>query len=737
MIKLQNVSKYYYQKGMISSGINNVDLAFSLGEFVAITGESGSGKSTLLNVIAGLDTYEEGEMYVNGEETSYFSSVEIENYRKKYIGNIFQSFNLVNSYSVYKNVELVLLLRGKKKRDVKKFILQIIDYVGLTKFKRTKVSKLSGGQKQRVAIARVLAMDVPIILADEPTGNLDETSANEIIQLLNNIAKDKLVIVVTHNYDMVAPFITRRVTMADGTVFEDQVIKPSIINDQAIILKPKNLKPLNTMRLAVRNTFNLLPKLILLLAVFMVLVGGILSQYASYKYQNKVGFDQGWNNYFQNTSDKRLVLQRNDRTAFSESDYGTITGLPGIKYIVKEDYFLDIYVGLVVNDYYTGGNLQDILNFEGSLDFGRMPESSNEVIIAIPTYDTYIIDNINMFLNTPGRLDIWQLGNSNPANNIIVVGASISKEMRGTIYVDNAILTPIKSGIYRSTSKLSTLLNGKTYDNQDNYPYNNLMPSKRVPSGQVYVSEMMNGYCKNYNCLKTNIKTTVKNLYFEDVFRGKITKVLKVKQVAKYFGVSNNDEYASTFFVNPDDYNKLFDKGDFQISVFVEDADQASKVKTKLEALDFKALYIKDTLFNYSDQYNIYVNIFRTVTVVGVLGVLILICYFITWLIIKSRNIYYSIVRILGGSKANVRQLIGIELLVVANMSYGVFIGFLELVRRQIIPISYFDTALKYMTILDYAIVYGLLILVAALISRQVSASLFKQSAMSSYREVL
>ena len=199
MLKLENVSKIYYTNGIVATGISKVNLELNIGEFVVITGESGSGKSTLLNVISGIDSYEEGEMYINGKETSHYTEKDFEEYRKKYIANIFQSFNLINSYTVYQNVELVLLLNGYKRKQIKKKVLDIIDKVGLTKFKNTKVSKLSGGQKQRVAIARAIVKDTPIIVADEPTGNLDTKSAYEIIELLKNVAKDKLVVIVTHN----------------------------------------------------------------------------------------------------------------------------------------------------------------------------------------------------------------------------------------------------------------------------------------------------------------------------------------------------------------------------------------------------------------------------------------------------------------------------------------------------------------------------------------------------------
>ena len=169
MLKLKNVSKYYYNNGLITSGFSKVNLDFNIGEFVAITGASGSGKSTLLNVLSGLDSYEEGEMYINGKETSHYTEKDFENYRRKYVSNIFQNFNLVNSYTVYQNVELVLLLNGYKKREIKNKVLELLKKVDMYKFRNTKVAKLSGGQKQRVAIARALAKETPIIIADEPT----------------------------------------------------------------------------------------------------------------------------------------------------------------------------------------------------------------------------------------------------------------------------------------------------------------------------------------------------------------------------------------------------------------------------------------------------------------------------------------------------------------------------------------------------------------------------------------
>ena len=222
MLKLENVSKIYYTNGIVATGISKVNLELNIGEFVVITGESGSGKSTLLNVISGIDSYEEGEMYINGKETSHYTEKDFEEYRKKYIANIFQSFNLINSYTVYQNVELVLLLNGYKRKQIKKKVLDIIDKVGLTKFKNTKVSKLSGGQKQRVAIARAIVKDTPIIVADEPTGNLDSKSGKIVIDALNKISSEykKTIVMVTHDPQM-ASYCDRIILLKDGKILEE------------------------------------------------------------------------------------------------------------------------------------------------------------------------------------------------------------------------------------------------------------------------------------------------------------------------------------------------------------------------------------------------------------------------------------------------------------------------------------------------------------------------------------
>lgn len=189
LLKLKNIGKIYDSNDIFTIGIRGINLEFDYNEFVTIEGESGSGKSTLLNVIGANDTYEEGELYINGEETSHYSETEWEKYREKNIATIFQDFNIIENLTVLENVELALL-RLDDKKERRKRAKELIDRVGLTKQINQRGSKLSGGEKQRTVIARALAKDAPIILADEPTGNLDVKASKEVAALLKEVSKD-------------------------------------------------------------------------------------------------------------------------------------------------------------------------------------------------------------------------------------------------------------------------------------------------------------------------------------------------------------------------------------------------------------------------------------------------------------------------------------------------------------------------------------------------------------------
>lgn len=221
MILLKNICKYYYSESSVTQALRNINLEFSKCEFVAFTGESGSGKTTLLNVISGIDTYDDGEMYFKGESTFQYDDDDWEEYRRTKIGFVFQNYNLIGHYTVLDNMISALLILGVSKEEAEKKAVKYLEKVGLKGFEKSRASKLSSGQKQRLAIARALAKETDIIIADEPTGNLDEENTINTMSLLRNISKECLVIVVSHEKRISKFFADRIIEIQDGKIKKD------------------------------------------------------------------------------------------------------------------------------------------------------------------------------------------------------------------------------------------------------------------------------------------------------------------------------------------------------------------------------------------------------------------------------------------------------------------------------------------------------------------------------------
>jgi len=221
MLELKKISKDYKVGDGIFRALNEVDLKFNKGEFVAILGHSGCGKTTSLNIIGGLDRYTEGDLIINGTSTKDFSERDWDAYRNNSIGFVFQSYNLINHLTVLDNVELGMTLSGVSKDIRHEKALNVLKRVGLEYHINKKPTLLSGGEKQRVAIARALVNDPDIILADEPTGALDSKTAREILDLIKEISKEKLVIMVTHEAKYAEEYASRTVKLLDGEVIED------------------------------------------------------------------------------------------------------------------------------------------------------------------------------------------------------------------------------------------------------------------------------------------------------------------------------------------------------------------------------------------------------------------------------------------------------------------------------------------------------------------------------------
>ena len=730
MIKLKNVSKFYYSKGVIASGFNKINLEFNIGEFVAITGESGSGKSTLLNVISGLDTYEEGEMYIDGKETSHYTEKDFEDYRRKYIGNIFQNFNLVNSYTVYQNIELVLLLNGEKKKNIKPKVLELIKKVGLYKFRNTKISKLSGGQKQRVGIARALAKDTPIIIADEPTGNLDKKSAEEIIKLLSQISKDKLVIIVTHNYEQVEKYVTRKIKMHDGKVLEDKKIKDANPAPKNSKIDYKNITFLNKLRLALRNTFNIIPKFILIFLIYLFMTVSVISEYAEEEKKTYEASTQGSNYIFNNTSDKRIVIKKNDKSEFTSEDYDKISKFSNVDYIVKNDVLLDYNVNLTDNEnYYISTTINELKNFRGKLDLGKMPENDNEVILEGDKDDYYVNENI---LNKDIYTQNYDTGEIDENKKIKVVGIKYVDSAFGNrvVYLSDSLLNDYLYQINQSYSKLKVLFQNKYYDETtENF---NIKTNDNVPVNNVYISADLEYSCPKENCINQSLNIEASNLYYTENLSLNVSKVYNKNNMKKLLGLDFKENNGN-IYINPEDYNKLFNKGNYQSSVFIKDVQDVRNTISSLEDAGFKTLYIKDTLVTGgAEQIE---KIMGTVTKIVLIITIFFISYFVINIILKSRNEYFGVIRMLGATKKVSKELLIIELLTVSNLAFFSFMIFIYLNSIHIINLEFIDTILTYLNFKDYVILYVVLILMSYLISQKFSKKLFKKSAISTIKE--
>ena len=253
MLTLKNIKKSYTTGDFTQVALDGVSVNFRKNEFVAILGPSGSGKTTCLNVIGGLDKYDSGDLIINGKSTKEFNDTDWDAYRNNSIGFIFQSYNLINHLDIISNVEMGMTLSGVSVSEKRAKALEALDRVGLKDHVHKRPNQLSGGQMQRVAIARALANDPDIILADEPTGALDTKTSVQIMELIKDIAKDKLVIMVTHNPELAHDYADRIIEFKDGNIVSDSNTLLKGITDGSYSLKKTSMNFFTALKLSFTN----------------------------------------------------------------------------------------------------------------------------------------------------------------------------------------------------------------------------------------------------------------------------------------------------------------------------------------------------------------------------------------------------------------------------------------------------------------------------------------------------
>ena len=394
LLTLKGIGKIYVSEGNVSVGIRGVDLSFERGEFVAVTGRSGSGKSTLLSVISGMDTYEEGDLLIEGRSTAHYGQPDWEDYRQKYISFIFQDYNIIESFTVLQNVELALM-HITDPRERRRRALELIRRVGLTSHLRQKGSKLSGGQKQRTVIARALAKDSPIILADEPTGNLDSETGREIVELLREVSRDKLVIVVTHNFEQVAYCATRHIRIFDGAVASDERTKtdsstaaasaaPTSAPTERVVEPPRVRTVRGGVQLG-RAMFSSRPRLTAFMCLLLAV--GMLGLFFA------TSMFDGMNDLFEPNRmfcyvPGRVVLTRQDGVPLTDSELEGLAARHGATDSLHYDKLIDQGTCYLYSDETRTSSILRYAFGETVSEkvFGRYPTAADEVLLSLPIH---------------------------------------------------------------------------------------------------------------------------------------------------------------------------------------------------------------------------------------------------------------------------------------------------------------------------------------------------------------
>lgn len=736
MIKLENVSKFYKSAETVSVGMKRINLEFNLGEFVAVTGESGSGKSTLLNVISGLDGYEEGELYINGEETSHFTIADWERYRGSNIGFVFQNYNIIDSFTVYQNVLLALEVQGYPAKQRRRRALELIEKVGLLSHKNHKASKLSGGQKQRAVIARALAKDCPIIVADEPTGNLDSTSGAQVLKLLHDISHDKLVIVVTHDFEQVEEYATRKIKMHDGEVIEDKTLKKVDIIEKGVLPGHRGMSPFTLLRFTLRSLLSA-PKRFVFLVLMQAIVMMAFTLVFTYRISQLREAENRQSSRFPNVTETRVLVERKDGTPFTQLDLSYFENLNTVEYVYENGLAFynstPLYMFNTENNYGTEYWANDAVNGTDTAKMlkprdveGDLPTGKYEIVIGHDWIRYEIGDEVKIGTSQ------WY---SNPTDDAFIgtfTVVGLDKSRRNIIYFSDEFLNDTNVDRYTINNNnrdyLIQMANGGfTYI--DGSKQNWLQYNPSVTGRKIVIPGDLPSATPQFVTLsgwfydQTNYRS-------EEIFLQLENVTVEYDDTLEWSGYLSEDLYIEIrdYLLTTYEYTyKIQNRAVVSLSVLGRN--NGVKTVNSIDLDTYRAIYPANIPDPSAGALVFILGLFTGVLLILMGLLLYSIVHAVSKNIMKSRKKDFAIFRSIGTNQSTLAKLVVIEQMMIALIAAVIMFVTLQLLGRNV-PSIYQN--IQYMEVTDYIFLVVIFLLFGAWLGLRFNKRVFKQTVIES-----
>jgi hypothetical protein len=495
------------------------------------------------------------------------------------------------------------------------------------------------------------------------------------------------------------------------------------------------ITPANKLKLGIRNTFNIIPKFLLLLLVFVFVTFSVSSIYTNFKESQTAASEFGFNSFFTNYSDDRIVVKDPENREITDQAMQQIRDISDVKYIVKDDLLLD--QSAYIEDEYLSfyGYTYPAEALEGKVDVGTRPEGPVDAVVQVGKEDgaimgdaSEVIGKICSLMSEDGETVLTKVRIS----GIKYVSDDELME-NGKIYIGESALAKMRANAYCSQSEITITAGVKKIKDTQEYDTYRILTSSRVKKGTAVVPEEFNEYYQKGKAKGQLVNISSYNMYFSSDKALKVTDVTNEKNFTKLVGGGYYEDHTLDCYINPDDFDELFEGGIYQISVFADNSHEVAGVMNDITDIGLRPLALKDSIMEFDDAEDI-LDIVKIPLLAILVVVIFFIAYFVTRLILKSRDRYFSIVRMLGMSRKDVKRILDMEILTVITIAYALFVVLCLLVAKEVITIAYLKYLLDYLTVKEFVGLYVALAVMAYLISSRAARKLFKASAMETYR---